>query len=296
MISQPSDIDAKAACVETFNTWLKNTGDGRSDTWDESATSDCPSRPPKLVSKTCTTNGCTKPVYALDNKIVGNTEETYDAAFKAKYDALCSEEVVAKRTAKASSTSADGEQLTNCGQKQFWFFDGENVGSSDAWKTQMCESNKQNLLGNIHSGPIEYCDTNPIYICGGEEILVNGDREQAKAEFEKCLSENKDAQCRFALNNDAITRDDGGPYTSPTPDGMAAPVGEDCAISYWYCGKSKKIHREPNMLEKNTKRIKIAKKNARSDIQQLAQKTLEFHIIATALKNELFTDTNTAAN
>ena len=56
-------------------------------------------------------------------------------------------------------------------------------------------------------------------------------------------SKNKKHNAR-ALNEDAINRD-GGPFTSPTPDGMSAPVGEDCAISYWYCSESKKIYREP---------------------------------------------------
>ena len=224
-------LDAKAACVETFNTWLTKTGDGKSYTWDESAGSGCPSRPPKVASKTCTTNGCTKPIYALDNNIVGSTQEAYDAAFKAKYDALCSQEVVA-RTENAKTTSIDGEQLANCGQKRFWFFDGENVGSSDAWKSLMCSSNKQKLLETTHSGPVEYCETSPIFICGGEEIL--GHRETAKAKFETCLANDKNAICTTALNNDALTRSSGGPYTSPTPSGMSAPIGEDCNAKYWY--------------------------------------------------------------
>ena len=107
-------LDAKAACVEAFNSWLTNTGDGRSFTWNESANSGCPTKPPKAVSATCTTNGCTKPIYALDNKIVGNTEEAYDAGFKAKYDALCAQEVIDKRNSNATTNTTDGEKLANC--------------------------------------------------------------------------------------------------------------------------------------------------------------------------------------
>ena len=97
----------------------------------------------------------------------------------------------------------------------------------------MCKDNKQKLLGTTYSGPIEYCDTSPIYICGGEEIL--GDREIAKAKFETCLANDKNALCTTALNNDALQKRDGGPYTSPTPSDMSSPVGDDCNIQYWYC-------------------------------------------------------------
>ena len=223
-------LDKKTECVDNFNKWLKNTGDGRSFTWDNSASSGCPSRPPKVVSKTCTTNGCTKTVYALDNSIVGNTQEAYDAAFKAKYDALCSQEVVAKLTANARTPSEVGEQLANCGKNRFWFFDGENVGSSDAWKALMCNSEKQKLLGTTHNGSVEYCDTNPIYICGGKEIVG----ANAKANFETCQANDKNALCTTALNNDAVGKK-GGPHTSPTPSGMKAPIGNDCNVQYWYC-------------------------------------------------------------
>jgi len=239
-------LDKKTECVDKFNTWLKNTGDGRSFTWDNSASSGCPSRPPKVVSKTCTTNGCTKTVYALDNSIVGNTQEAYDAAFKAKYDALCSQEVVAKRTANARTPSAVGEQLANCGKKRFWFFDGENVGSSDAWKALMCNSEKQKLLSTTHDGPVAYCDTDPIYICGGKEIVG----ANAKANFETCLANDKNAICTTALNNDALTKSSGGPYTSPTPSDMTAPIGNDCNEQYWYCSGSRKVHREPGAEDK----------------------------------------------
>ena len=106
----------------------------------------------------------------------------------------------------------------------------------------MCEKNKQALLTTTHSGPVEYCETSPIYICKGKEILKDGSREDAKAQFDACLDSSNDAKCTSALNNDAIQRGDGGPYTSPTPQGMIAPIGDDCNIQYWYCVD--KIHRE----------------------------------------------------
>ena len=233
-------LDAKAACVEAFNSWLTNTGDGRSFTWNESANSGCPTKPPKAVSTTCTTNGCTKPIYALDNKIVGNTEEAYDAAFKAKYDALCAQEVIDKRNSNATTNTTDGEKLANCGNKRFWFFEGENVGSSDTWEALMCNKNKQELLSKTHSDTVEYCGDSPIYICGGKEITGSN----AKANFEECLANDKNAICTTALNDDALKKGNGGPNTSPTPSDMSAPIGEDCNIQYWYCDKSGKIYRK----------------------------------------------------
>ena len=237
-------LEAKTACTEKFSAWLANTGDGKSYTWDDSASKGCPSMPPKVVNNTCTTNGCTKSIYALDKNIVGNTEEAYQAAFEAKYDALCSKEVVLKRNQNATTTIVDGEILASCGQKRFWFFEGENVGSSDAWQSLMCKSNKQKLLSTTHSGPVDYCGTTPIYICGGEEILG----ANAEALFKTCLANDKNALCTTALNNDAVNRPNDGPFTSPTPKGMTAPVGDDCNIQYWYC--QGKIHKEPDAEKK----------------------------------------------
>ena len=245
-------LEAKTSCLEKFDTWLKNSGDGKFKTWTDTATSRCPSMPPKVVSPTCTINGCTQPIYALDKNIVGTTQEAYDTAFKAKYDALCSKEVVDKRTSNDTTPTADGEKLPSCGEKKFWFFEGENVGSSDAWRTLKCESNKKKLLGTTHSGPVEYCATSPIYICGGEEIL--GNRDLAKAKFETCLATDKNAQCTQALNNDAIGKT-GGPHISPTLNSMSAPIGADCNIQYWYCKdkvyKSKEGFENDKRCQKN---------------------------------------------
>ena len=241
--------DARTECIDTFNTWLENVGDNGTTTWDESAESGCPSTPPLVKSdETCTTEGCRKEIYALDNQVVGNTQEAYDAAFKAKYDELCSDEVIAKRDANATTPNdevATGEQLNNCGEKRFWFFEGESVGTEDAWRALKCDSNKEDLLNTTHNAPVEFCGDSPIYICGGEEITGSN----AEADFETCLANNKDAQCSQALNNDALTRSNGGPYTSPTPDGMTAPIGKDCGEQYYYCKESGKIYKNPDAAE-----------------------------------------------
>ena len=120
----------------------------------------------------------------------------------------------------------------------------------------MCKKNKANLLNTTHSGPVEHCNTSPIYICGGEEITGSN----AKANFEKCLINDKNAICTTALSNDAVKRSNGGTYISPTPAGMSSPVGNDCNISYWYCRNSGKIYREPD-AEKQFKSDPKCKRN-----------------------------------
>ena len=246
---------ARAECINTFNTWLKNVGDNGTTTWDDSADSGCASKPPLVKSKpctadgcpenSCTTEGCTKPIYALDNKVVGNTQAAYDAAFKAKYDGLCAEAVINKRDLNHMTPDGEveaGELVNNCGEKRFWFFEGESVGTRAAWKALACKSNKEKLFSTIHSSSVKHCDISPIYICGGKEILKDGGREQAKANFETCLVENKDARCTQALNADAKIKGKGGPHTSPTPEDMEPIVGKNCAEQYYYCPKSGKIY------------------------------------------------------
>ena len=244
--------DARTQCIDDFNTWLVNIGDNGTTTWDNSVESGCPSTPPLVKSKTCSTEGCTKEIYALDNQVVGNTQEAYDAAFKAKYDELCSEEVIAKRDANETTPDAEvatGEQLNNCGQKRFWFFEGESVGTEDVWSALKCDSNKKDLLNTTHKAPVAFCGDSPIYICGGEEIAGSN----AKANFETCEANDKNAVCTTALNNDAVKKSNGGPYTSPTPDNMTAPVGNDCNIQYWYCKNSGKIYKGPGAEEEYSK-------------------------------------------
>ena len=244
-------IKAKADCKEKRLNFAKNPGTGRTTMWDPVKTSKCTSKPPKFEDeKTCTADGCsTKPVWYLDGKICGYSQEEFDACRRKKTNAACQAEKDKLAADKATTKTIDGDQTLNC-TETLWYFEGQDTGSAEAWKALMCDKNKKELLSTTHSGPVENCEVSPIYIIGGKEILPNANREDAKNEFEDILSKNKEAQCTRALNEDAINRGDGGPFTSPTPDGMSAPVGEDCAINYWYCSESKKIYREPEAEEK----------------------------------------------
>ena len=262
-------INAKASCKQKQQAFASNPGTGRASMWEAKKTSKCTTKPPKFEdAETCTANGCTQDVYYLDGEICGYTSEAFEKCRSDKFDRECQEDRNNKKNENATTATIDGETLPRCGTERFWFFEGEDVGSEQAWSSLKCEQNKKELLSTTHSGPVEHCDISPIYIIGGEEIFPNGGREDAKAEFDRRLAENKDAQCTQALNNDAAGKT-GGPFTSPTPPNMSAPIGEDCNIKYWYC--EDKIYREEteynederckNKPKNCTTRIPICKKN-----------------------------------
>ncbi|MAH13799.1 MAG: hypothetical protein CMO33_08695 [Verrucomicrobia bacterium] len=230
---------AKAICEKNRLSFIQSPGVGRTKMWDPIKTSNCTSKPPKFEDpETCTAEGCTKDVWYIDGEFCGYDAEDFEKCQNEKDNALCKaqkDEMVANN---ATTESIDGDQLSNC-DSPVWFFEGVNQGSAEAWKPLMCERNKNNLLNTIHSGPVEYCESSNIYICGGKEHT--GDT--AIDDYEKCLTNNKDARCTRALNEDALERGKGGPYISPTPPDMTLPVGEDCGERYWYCTESGKIYK-----------------------------------------------------
>ena len=241
----------KAECKDNLKKWLSNNSNrGRYDrAWNESATSECPSGPPKEEKATCTWNGCNQTIYAYKGIIVstGNTKEAlekYDDYVATQQTADCANALKKLRDAN-THTSVNGMNVSLCGNDTYWFHRGNEV-SADTWRSKMCTENKQKLLSTTHSGPVEYCAASPIYICGGEEIVG----ANAKANFEKCLANDKNALCTTALNEAAVKQSNGGPYTSPTPEGMTKPIGKDCGETYYYCKESGKIHREPGAKAK----------------------------------------------
>jgi len=220
--------EAKMSCINSFDSWLENSGDGKTYTWNQLANSDCPSIPPKLVSTTCTTNGCNQPVYALDNVIVGSTQEEYDVAFKAKYDALCTEDMIAKRSNNSTTTDIQGEQLPNCGQKRFWFYKGENTGDSTAWSALMCNdeiAKKENINYTDSNAPslLNYCGEQEFYFCGGKDL-------GNKVDHQKCLIDNQSAACQVEI--DAVRQ------TGRNGRHMNSTQGpQPCGKTFWVCNK-----------------------------------------------------------
>ena len=177
-------------------------------------------------------DGCNQTIYGYEGIIVstGNDDKArqqYNDYVEIQKGKDCAA-ALKKLRDENTHTTIDGIIVNMCDNDIYWFYRGNEV-SLETWKSNMCRENKQALMSNLHSEPVKHCDISPIYICGGEEILENGNREEARAFFEKCRTENKDAQCTEALNADALNRAKSGPYTSPTPENMAAPVERTAA-------------------------------------------------------------------
>ena len=242
---------AKQSCTDQFDKWIDADNSGFKDTWNDQRTSGCSSSPPATPDpQTCTAQGCDKRVWALDGEICGYTAEAYDECIAREKGARCQAALKQIRDDGITTQTIDGDPVNDCDGDRYWFFEGEDTGSKDAWRGQMCTANKAQLLNTTHSGPVEHCDISPIYICGGEEIL--GGRDIAKAKFETCLANDKNALCTTALNEAAVKQQNGGPNTSPTPSGMTAPIGDDCNMQYWYCSESGKIHRSQAEYDADT--------------------------------------------
>lgn len=249
---------AKEDCDSALENWKKSMSPKEFQQWDSSKGPDtCPLTPPEdgeqyKGTKECTTQGCDLPIWGLwDSKeqtgTTYNSESAYLAAREILIGQNCADQIKEEfEDKKFTNPSSAGWPLSECEDEEYWFIEGKDMGSEIEWRKGMCDQNKQKLLDTIHSDSVEYCDTSPIYICGGEEKTGSN----AEADFEKCLANNKDAQCTQALNNDAISQNSAGPHTSPTPDGMTAPIGADCGEEYYYCKKSGKIYRNPDAKEK----------------------------------------------
>ena len=231
---------------------LENFTTGKTMIWNEEKTKSCTDKPPiSETPETCTTDGCNKPVWYIDGELCGYSQEEFDACRRKKTNAACQAEKDELATDKATTKTIDGDQTLNC-TETLWYFEGQDTGSAEAWKALMCEKNKKDLLGTIHSGSVKYCDISPIYIIGGKEILpFPASRDDAKTKFDELLAENNEARCTQSLNADAVGRGDGGEYTSPTPSGISAPVPADCGLKYWYC--KDKIHRSKADFDADTR-------------------------------------------
>ena len=241
---------AKEECKKN----LENFTTGKTMMWNEEKTKSCTDKPPiSETPETCTTDGCNKPVWYIDGELCGYSEPDFRECQKAKTTAACQADKDSKAAEQPpwTSTTVAGDQLPNC-EKPVWFFEGEDVGSAEGWKPLMCDKNKKDLLGTIHSASVEHCDVSPIYIIGGKEILPHpASRDNAKTEFERLLAENNQARCTQALNADAVERPDGGAYISPTPSGISSPIPADCGLKYWYC--KDKIYRSKAEYDADTR-------------------------------------------
>ena len=207
---------AQATCKENLDNWLESTGDGKTYSWNSAATSGCPSNPPKVESATCTTNGCNAPYYALDGKKVGTTAESYDAALASKYGRICTEKTKEKRDSSPPYTNPSSASITitECGAKQFWFFEGEDVGSQVAWEKLYHKANNP-------TGKQTLSDGSEIYLCLAEE-------KATEALMTQCINDNVEAGCENQIN-EKVAANYNGEFVAQS-GGPGA-----CSSANWMC-------------------------------------------------------------
>nr|WP_115094870.1 type II secretion system protein [Synechococcus sp. UW106] len=151
--------DAKASCLNTFDTWLKNTGDGSFNTWNDAANSGCPTKPPKVVNNNCTTNGCNKKMFYLDGEFCGTEPEDHEKCIKDKLGAICAEKLQQHKIDQTTSSSSRPTTITECGNKEYWFCKGVNKGSKAGLETclredeeALCVSKQEEARETGHTG------------------------------------------------------------------------------------------------------------------------------------------------
>ena len=150
----------KTVCEEKYTEWLTvlNTTPVRFQRWNPNAEAGCPARPPKdgtesyKTSNTCTPNGCNKVVYGLEGEFVGFNKEDYDRALAEKYGKACSEWAAQKGADKYTNNPVNAPQTLSpeCGNQEFWFFEGTDMGSEENLTTRLlkqasdkCEADRE---------------------------------------------------------------------------------------------------------------------------------------------------------
>ena len=137
---------AEKKCTDSFNS--KTAGDdvdGLFTYWNPTATIGCPTKPPKVVSETCTTGGCNKKTYFYKGKNLYTDDPLlYRKAREADLDANCLKWEDERRNNKTDNQR--DEYVTNefCkeGAKKYWFCNGEDRSDKDSMN--LCLIEKEN--------------------------------------------------------------------------------------------------------------------------------------------------------
>ena len=216
--------DAKTKCENQYTQWMNSNGNGPVNRWNPSADSACSTRPPKVVSATCTPNGCNRKVYALDGRIVGNKQEDYNNALEAKYGRICTEKVEGLRQQSPPFTNPEETPITftECGTKGFWFHKGTEVASATEWRGLMCSNEVSKNINETKVTKLEYCGNKNYYFCGGKDQL-------SQDNWDTCIANNKEAKC-LADRENARKDNYQGKY-----QGVAGPG--QCGQTVWMCDK-----------------------------------------------------------
>ena len=147
---------AEKACNEEFTriTAGNETDGGPFRYWNPNASSGCPSKPPKVVSDTCTTNGCNKETYFCDGvNLRTNDKAAYDQCWIDKGQQACVEWQAQHRADKTDNPRGEYITFDSCkgGNQKFWLCNGDNLGEESAMNNCLDEKksdNFQELLNN----------------------------------------------------------------------------------------------------------------------------------------------------
>ena len=109
----------------------------------------------------------------------------------------------------------EGELLANCGQKRFWFFEGESVGTKDAWKALAVKATKRNSSAQSTKTRSNIAIFPDLHLRRQKSWRRNG-----QGRFRSCLAKNKDAPgLRPSIRCKTKAREG---HTSPTQAGTIA--------------------------------------------------------------------------
>ena len=171
---------AEEICEDDYLNWLRNgTSPFKHQRWNTNADSGCPSRPPQdgstdyKTSNTCTPDGCNRIVYGLDGEFAGFTMDSYKRKLEEKYGRQCTEWAAQKEAEKYTNNPIDEpiKKTPECGEQEFWFLDGVNVGSQTAADVRVCEIKRESLRTSGENK--RYPPLGGPGVCGEETYVCN---------------------------------------------------------------------------------------------------------------------------
>ena len=111
--SNTTNAIAQQQCEENYKSWTPSaTGKSESNRWNSA------------------TNSCDKTIYAYNSKVVGHDK--------------CSQRLAEEKASKTNTTDPNGTQLQgDCPGQIFWFYEGTNLGSQEAWSRRKSEGEEQ---------------------------------------------------------------------------------------------------------------------------------------------------------
>ncbi|HBU37493.1 MAG TPA: hypothetical protein DEB70_06770 [Planctomycetaceae bacterium] len=182
----------KNKCETSYTNWLSGgTQPPMFTRWNPRADEGCPAKPTSdctetsFISDTCTTQGCNREVWGLDGKFVGFTREDYSRALEEKYGQACTEWVANKKKAKYTNSPQNlPQKLKECGEQEFWFYKGIDLGSKEEFDKRICSDNLEVAKKTSGKRTVQGCGNQTYYFC--ENTIKDSERE-----YKECSCKNE---------------------------------------------------------------------------------------------------------